>query len=184
MQIMDSPARYGAVSRFFHWSIAGLMIWQFLGMAIKVMLGRDAALTGMIAGSHQSLGFVLFVLIVLRVIWALANLHRRPPHEAGLAGLAAKAGHVVLYALMILVPAVALIRAWGSDRAYVVFGWPVFPARAEGDVVQWAVDLGGNWHGEAGWLLAVLIVGHAVMAIWHTAVRRDGTMTRMAGAAV
>lgn len=183
MQIMDSPARYGAVSRIFHWGIAALLIWQLAGMLSKVTLGRDAALTGFIAGSHQSLGFVLFVLVVLRVIWALLNIGRRPAHEVGLMGMAAKAGHAAMYALMVLVPGIALIRAWGNERAYDVFGWNLFPARAEGEAVQWAVTLGGDWHGELAWVLGALILGHVVMAVWHTAVRRDGTLERMAGSA-
>lgn len=183
MQIMDSPARYGAVSRFFHWGIAVLLIWQLLGMVSKVTLGRDAALTGFLAGSHQSIGFVLFVLIVARVLWALANIGRRPSPHPGLAGLAAKAGHVALYALMLFVPTVALIRAYGNERAYQVFGWELFPARPEGEAIGWMVNLGGDWHGEMGWVLGALILGHVGMAIWHSAVKRDGTMEKMAGSA-
>ena len=46
---------------------------------------------------------------------------------------------------------------------------------------QSLVDLGSNWHGELAWLLAVLILGHVVMAVVHTAVMKDRTMARMAG---
>lgn len=183
MQVMDSLARYGAVSRFFHWSIAALLLWQLAGMVAKVTLGRDAALTGFLSGSHQSLGFVIFVAVLLRALWALANLGRRPPHHHGLAGLAARAGHIALYALMLFVPGAALIRAYGNERAYNVFGWQVFPARPEGEAIEWMVGFGSNWHGLMGWTLGALILGHIVMAIWHMAVRRDGTMAKMAGEA-
>ncbi|MDO5621887.1 MAG: cytochrome b [Paracoccus sp. (in: a-proteobacteria)] len=181
MQVYDSSARYGAVTRLLHWGIALLMIWQLLGMVTKVVLGRESGLASMMVGTHQSLGFVLFVLILLRVVWALVNTGRRPAHGAGLMGLAAKAGHLALYVLMVFVPAVGLIRAWGNERAYNVFGWEVFVPRPEGQAVTWAVNLGNDWHGEIGWLLGALILGHIAAVLWHRLVLRDDTMAKMAG---
>ena len=180
MQIMDSPARYGAVTRLFHWSIATLILWQLLSMALKNTLGRENAVAGFMTGTHGAVGFVTFVLVVLRVLWALANLGRRPGH-AGLAGLAAKLGHLMLYVLMIVVPGVALLRAYGGERAFSVFGIQIFAPRAPDQVNQTLVDLGSNWHGELAWLLAGLILGHVVMAVIHTALMKDRTMARMAG---
>ena len=180
MQIMDSPTRYGAVTRFFHWSIATLILWQLLSMVLKNTLGRENAIAGFMTGTHGTVGFVTFVLVVLRVFWALANLGRRPSH-AGLSGLAAKLGHLALYVLMIVVPGVALLRAYGGERAFSVFGIQIFGPRLPDQVNQTLVDLGGNWHGELAWLLAALILGHVVMAVIHRAVMKDRIMARMAG---
>lgn len=39
-----------------------------------------------------------------------------------------------------------------------------------------------EWHGELGWTLAALILGHIAMAlIWHGLLKRDNTLQRMAG---
>lgn len=181
MQIMDSPARYGAVTRFFHWTIATLIFWQLASMVLKNTLGRENALAGFMTGTHGTVGFAVFVLVVFRVFWALINLGRRSGHGQGLLGLAAKLGHLALYALMIVGPGVALLRAYGGERAFSVFGVQIFAPRAPDQVNQSLVDLGSNWHGELASLLAVLILGHVVMAVVHTAVMKDRTMARMAG---
>ena len=41
------------------------------------------------------------------------------------------AGHAALYALMLYVPAVALLREYGGTRAFAPFGIPLFAERAQ-----------------------------------------------------
>lgn len=43
----------------------------------------------------------------------------------------------------------------------------------KGDLVEWMVDLGSLLHGELGWVLLALVVGHVGMAIWHRRGRQD-----------
>ena len=183
MQIMDNATRYGAITRFFHWSIATLILWQLLSMLAKNTLGRENALAGFMTGTHGTVGFVVFVLVLLRVIWAMVNFRRRPGHGAGLPGLAAKLGHLALYALMIVAPGAALLRAYGGARGFSAFGIQIFAPRAPDQVNQALVDFGGNWHGELAWVMALLILGHVVMAVVHTTVMKDRTLARMAGGA-
>ncbi|TXN01604.1 cytochrome b, partial [Methylobacterium sp. WL103] len=83
---LDTPERYGPVSRGFHWLMAALFAWQFTGALLYVGIG-DTALTRFVGSSHFTLGFTLFVLVLLRGAWGLANLRRRPPHP-GRAGRA------------------------------------------------------------------------------------------------
>lgn len=132
MQIMDSPARYGAVTRFFHWSVAALIAWQFLGMGLKIALGRDHAIAGFMTGTHGSVGFVIFILVWLRVVWAVLNRRQRPAQEGAVPGWAVKLGHLALYALMLFVPTVAVMRAFGGERPFAVFGLQLSAGRPEG----------------------------------------------------
>lgn len=178
LPLRDTSARYGRVTRLLHWTIAALILWQFLGMAVKLTLGRGAV-SGFFVGLHQPVGALLFALIALRVVWALLNRRRRPDHGAGLVGTAARLGHLALYALMLVVPLLALLRAWGAERAFAPLGVEIFPAREL--PVEWAVKLAGALHGELAWLLLVLILGHVVMVGVHQAMWRDGTLARMAG---
>lgn len=174
----DTTQLYGRVTRLLHWSIAALMLWQFTGMGLRLMLGKTP-LVGFFVGTHQKVGTVLFVLILLRVVWALANRRHRPDHGAGVLGLAARLGHLALYAVMVLVPALALIRAWGSERAFAPFGFQIFPAQTP--EVAWTVTLGDLLHGELAWLMLALIAGHVLMVCLHEGLWRDGTLARMAG---
>src|SRR5690606_36021549 len=76
-QWRDSPTRYGAISRLLHWAMAALLGWQFMCMAVKLIVGR-APLTSFLVGTHKSVGILLLTLGLLRVLWALAQRHRRP----------------------------------------------------------------------------------------------------------
>lgn len=180
MSLRDTPLHYGTVSRALHWSIAVLMLWQFGGMLSKLALGRDHALTELLAGNHGQVGTVLFVLIVIRLIWAFGNRNQRPAPQPGLMGYAARLGHFAMYVIMLLVPVAALVRAWGGERAFAPFGFEIFPARADSEVITAATEFGNNLHGEFAWILGILILGHVVMALFHHFVLRDGLLRRIA----
>jgi len=178
LPLRDTSDRYGRLTRLLHWSIAALVLWQFLGMGLRLALGRTP-LVSFFVGSHQKVGTVLFLLILLRVVWAFANRRNRPGHGAGLLGLAARLGHLALYAAMALVPFLALLRAYGSERPFAPFGFQIFAAQQP--PIGWMVGLGDALHGELAWLFLALIAGHAVMVGLHEGMWRDGTLSRMAG---
>lgn len=172
----DTNEVYGRITRLLHWSIAALLLWQFVGMGLRLIFGRQPFVSFFV-GSHQQVGTVLFVLIVLRVVWALMNRGNRPHHGAGLIGLGAKLGHLSLYALMVVVSSVAILRAYGNTRSFAPFGFEIFPAQSE--EITWMSDLAGALHGELAWVLAVLILGHIVMVGVHEAMWKDGTLAKM-----
>lgn len=180
MSLTDQPDRYGSVSRALHWGMAALFVAQFVSAAAHWALPRENALREALWSYHSTLGVTLFLLVIVRGAWGLMNLSRRPTHE-GLMGRAAKAGHAALYALMVIVPLMRLIAAAGSKRGLNYLGLEIFPAReAEVAWMQAAAEL----HGELGWVLALLVLGHiAVAVVWHHMVQRDDTLRRMAGRA-
>lgn len=174
----DTPQVYGQVTRILHWTMAALILWQFLGMGLRAVYGRQDWLAPFV-GSHAPVGTALFVLVILRALWALANRSNRPAHEGGLLGRAATAGHALLYLLMLVIPGLALLRAWGSDRVFAPFGFQIFSAKTP--EVEWTGNLAGALHGELGWFLLALVAGHVLMVGLHQAMWRDGTLARMAG---
>ncbi|BFM09157.1 cytochrome b [Halioxenophilus aromaticivorans] len=161
MNIYDTPEKYGIISRALHWAMAALLLWQFLGAAAHLLLS-DTAIKGFLFGRHKALGFLLFLLFFVRVAWALINAAKRPPSLS----LAAKAGHIALYALLLAVPALALARQYGSGRSFDWFGISVFSG-FEGNEIDWMVNIGNSFHSWAGWLLAALIAGHIIMVFLH-----------------
>ncbi|MCX7553691.1 cytochrome b/b6 domain-containing protein [Marinicella sp. S1101] len=157
----DTTAAYGTITKVLHWGMALLLLWQFLSAGARYFF-EDTAIEAFFWPSHKPLGVVLLVLIVLRLVWALMNRNNRPPSV----GMAAKLGHLSLYALVLLTPIVALIRQYGSGRSFEVFGIPVFSG-FEGERIEWMMDLGGNFHGEMGWVLLLFVTGHIFMAYHH-----------------
>ncbi|MDO6585742.1 cytochrome b [Salipiger sp. 1_MG-2023] len=175
--LADSADRYGPVSRTLHWGMAALFAVQFLSAAAHWALPRENALRETLWSFHPALGATLFLLVLLRGVWGLANLANRPPHP-GRIGRVAVAGHVAIYALMVIVPAVRLLAAAGSTRELDYFGIQIFAAREV--EVAW-MQAAAQWHGELGWCLAGLVLGHIAMAtLWHRLIQRDGVLERMA----
>ncbi len=176
---MDTPHRYGLVSRALHWGMAGLFAWQFAGMAVRITVGRHPV-TAFMVGSHAGIGTLLLLLVLLRGAWGLINARQRPPHGAGLVGRLARLGHAALYALMVIVPSLALLRAYGSGRAFAPFGIQLFPG-FQGGPIAWMTAPADAVHGLLAWTLLALVAGHIVMAIVHKVIWRDDVLHRMAG---
>lgn len=173
----DSPAGYGIVTRALHWGMAGLFLWQFASALLRVF-AEDTGVERLFWSTHYSVGFTLWLLVLVRGVWGLANLHRRPRPEGSPAmARAARAGHLALYGLMIAVPSLAILRAVGGTRGFSVYGVQLAAPREA--AVAWLTAPANALHGLLGWALLALIVGHVVMALYHTRIRRDGTLERM-----
>ena len=183
---MDSPRRYGRISRILHWGMALLFVWMFAGMIFKITLGWNPRDSWML-GTHSHVGFLLLVLLIVRAIWALVNIKQRPDHGTGFIARSAAAGHAVLYLLMFCVPFVALLRAYGSGRGFTWFNAiPIIPAGVQDPTLVQLVNstrdvFGMSLHGFLAWLLLAIIVGHVGMVIVHHVLWKDDTLHKMAG---
>lgn len=113
----------------------------------------------------------------LRGGWGVANARRRPAHQAGAFGLAANLGHLTIYALMILVPVLALARAYATGRGFTWLG--VEMIAATGAELGLLKAVANDLHGPLGWLLLALIFAHVAMSLVHHFILRDGTLLRM-----
>lgn len=151
----DTKKRYGSISRYFHWGMAVGYLFMF-GTAVAWNI--DGQLRSSLMGAHKAVGFALAGLAVLRLLWAVTQMSYRPEN-----GWAARAGHLAMYGFMFVVPALGIARQIGRDHGY-----------------KSLVNLGNQWHGELGWALLVLIIGHIVMTIIHQC-RGDSVLARMRG---
>lgn len=161
MAMDDTPTRYGTISRLLHWSMALLLAWQFLS-ALSHYGFEDTAFESLFWPTHKPLGLILIVLVVIRLGWALTNFAHRPPSI----NLTATLGHWGLYGLLLLIPALALLRQYGSGRAFNPFGLPLMPG-FDGDKIAWMVEPASLLHGVLGWTLLAMVIGHIGMAMWH-----------------
>lgn len=176
--LTDTPSRYGSISRALHWGMAILFLAQFLSAAAHWALPRENPIREILWSYHPDLGLTLFALVILRGLWGLMNLRNRPVEDGPLRQ-AAQFGHAALYALMIIVPGVRILSSIGGTRGLSYLGMELVPARAS--EIGWT-QIPVEWHGEMGWLLALVILGHMMMAVgYHRLVRNDGTLERMAG---
>ena len=80
---------------------------------------------------HVSIGVLLLVLVVLRLMWVASQRHQRPVHEPTTAKLVI-AGHGLLYACMLLLPLAGIMIMIGGGYGLTAFGFDIF---AEGEKV-------------------------------------------------
>ncbi|MGE4432203.1 MAG: cytochrome b [Sphingobium sp.] len=176
MMIKDDATRYGLVSRVLHWAMAALFLWQFAGMILKSVIGKGPLMAFWV-GSHASVGVTLLALMMLRALWALAQRAHRPPYHQGVIGTLGRLGHGGLYALMFVVPALALLRLLGSGKPVQLFGLPIRPET--GERVLWMMQPANLLHGYLAWLLLIVIAGHVAMVFVHRFLWKDDILPRM-----
>lgn len=64
----------------------------------------------------------------------------------------------------------------GNGYGLTVFGLDLL---AGGGEVPWLAALGGAVHSPLAWLLVLMVLGHAGMALVHHFIRKDGVLRRM-----
>ena len=170
------PERFNLLAQLLHWTMAAaILAMLFIGVAMMTSLTWRPRLLDM----HQPLGIAILLLAIVRLVNRLR--HGAPALPADIPRWqvqAAKASHLVLYALMFSLP----LLGWAMRSAG---GWPVtmfsgvtLPLIAPVDPVWYAVLR--DTHGLLAWLLFVVVLMHLSAALMHAWVRSDGVFSTMA----
>ncbi|HLV76485.1 MAG TPA: cytochrome b [Marinobacter sp.] len=171
--LRDTPERYGTLTKALHWLMALLVGWQLLKLGDRIADGEHWVGQTLVPW-HISIGVLLLVLIVLRLIWATSQRQQRPQPEPSMAW-AVKAGHGLLYACLLLMPLTGIMVMLGGGYGVNAFGVQLI---AEGEERAWAGTL-GSIHSPLAWLLTILVIGHIGAALVHHLFLKDETLKRM-----
>nr|WP_298147778.1 cytochrome b [uncultured Pseudomonas sp.] len=180
MQLRNSSSRYGLVSVFMHWLVA-LAVFVLFALGYW-MVGLDYYSSWYKTGPniHRSLGILLFVLMLARLLWrgfnpAPASL---PSHDR-LTRLGSKLGHGFLYAGLFVVMISGYLISTADGLGIQVFGLFTVPATITGLPGQ--EDVAGVVHLYLAWTLVIFSLIHALAALKHHFIDRDRTLLRMFG---
>lgn len=171
----DDRTNYDGVSVALHWLTALLVIVQFGLALLWDGFGRPAHRFMVV--THMSLGIILTVLIVARIVWRLMPSHRVPSLEAGWIGLAARGVHYLLYVLLAAEAALGFLTRWWEGRAMSFFGLLIPGPFGEGDRATHHMFM--EWHEKIGWAIIIFAIGHAAAALYHHLVLKDRVLKRM-----
>jgi cytochrome b561 len=178
MQVFNTPQRYGAVVQVLHWATVILVVAAWLlgtfGDDLPRGAARDAGLY-----IHMTAGLTVIAIVVLRMLWRTVDAPPAP-EKTPLGPWLDRAGrlaHVVLYVLLIAVPAVGIAAQFARGRPVPLFGLGEIPSpwaadRAFARSVTEVHELLANT------LLAVACL-HAAAALAHHWLFRDRTLARM-----
>ena len=89
----------------------------------------------------------------------------------------AGATHLLIYGLLLALPLVGWARMSAHEMELSLFGLTTLPPLVQED--SDFADTLGNVHVGLAWGLLALVLAHAVAALWHHHVRRDGVLRAM-----
>lgn len=176
-------SQYDFLSRAFHWVTAIAVTIAFIlgpgGFGRLMRDGIDPATRSDIVW-HESLGILVFVLTVLRLVWVAFRPAVSKIEMAGWMQLMAKLVHLGLWMLMLAVPATALLTLGSEGAPLTLLGG----VRADQltMIANWSLAKMADW-GEVHQFLGDAIMWiaglHAAAAIFHRLVLKDGLLASM-----
>ena len=176
---MTQKSRYTAVAITLHWVIAILMIFMLFPGEDMIKVERGASLGSWEPTAHASVGLLVLILSILRVIWRLVNPPPALPPMPDWQILATKALHGLFYVLLIAIPLTGwlAIVPYGAERLDVemVTFFKIFSVAILPNLGDWSSEV----HELLGTLAKLLLFIHVLAALKHQFWDRDGTLTRM-----
>lgn len=168
---------YPATSKVLHWLVAACVLIT-APVAIAMTNVDKGPTQDALYNIHKSLGVLILILMVLRLInrlavGALAAEAEIEPWQKAVSSIV----HTSLYALLLAMPIVGYIAnsAYGASTPFFgLFELPVITGKNE----ELAKQL-FTVHRWVGWLVIVLAFTHIGAALFHHFIRRDAVLKRM-----
>jgi cytochrome b561 len=154
------PSGYSGLQISLHWIIALLVLFQLVfGESMTTMVDAEEngeavePLDQSLATGHLWVGIAILALVLIRLALRIGQ-GTPEPNGSGMAQRAAKIAHAVFYLLLIAMPVTGLLTYYEIADLGDLHGWgkPVFIA---------------------------LIAIHALAALYHQFLVKDGTLARM-----
>lgn len=175
--LKNNTKAYGSIAKAFHW-IMFLLVVAMLCVGFY-MVGLEATPDKFkIYGWHKSFGATLLFLALLRVLWRFTNpVPLLPKHLNSAQRFAAKATHILLYTLLIVMPLSGWLMSSAAGFSVSFFGLFTLPnlIAADKEVLAFLK--------EAHEILALLLIGlamlHIAAALLHHFYYKDNVLRRM-----
>jgi cytochrome b561 len=168
---------YPATSKLLHWLVA-ICVLITAPVAIAMIRVNEGPLQDILFFLHESLGPLILILMVLRlinrlVVGAPAADPAIEPWQKAVSAVV----HTSLYVLLLAMPIVGYVAnsAYGAPTPFFgLFNLPQIVAQNEALATQLFTI-----HRWTGWLVIILVLMHIGAALFHHFVRRDKVLQRM-----
>jgi superoxide oxidase len=163
-----------------HWLTAFLVLALFATAWLHAIAEEQKSdLTPVLLQVHRSIGVIVWTVTALRLAWRIAWA-RLPPFPARTTAMhraAVKLSEFGLYALLLAQPATGLLTTLFAGRPFGLLVWQIQPLLSREEALRAAFHAA---HELGAWTLAILVAGHAGMALFHHFVLRDDVLACMA----
>jgi cytochrome b561 len=172
----DDKTDYDHVAISLHWATALLVLLQFVSAETWDWFTKPTRET--MQSLHVSLGLLLTLVIIARVIWRLIPGHQRPSIVSGWVETASKGVHYFLYVLLIVQAGLGFAFRWAQAEPLSFFGLFAIPSPL-GPIAKATRHTLHDLHDKAGWAIIILAFGHALAALYHHYKLHDRVLGRM-----
>lgn len=178
MDLLNSKKKFGAISKFFHWSVSILIISMLTLGFIMTRMDRSA-FKFQLYSIHKSLGLSLLILIVLRLIWRLFNKPPAYPNsipnwEQNLARL----GHWIIYMIILAIPLSGWLMSTASGYLANFWGWGKW-AMPWIETNKALAQTANYYHTRLAYVIIGLLILHILMALKHHCLAKNNILRRM-----
>lgn len=178
--LRNTDSRYGVVAIGLHWLVAIAVIGLFALGYWMVDLSYYDDWYRRAPDIHRSVGVLLLLVMVVRLVWRVMNPSPRPlPNHQRWEVLAAHLAHSLLYVLLFVAMISGYLISTADGSSISVFGW--FDVPSVTGQVKGMEDIAGAVHYWSTWAIVVLAGVHALGALKHHLIDRDRTLLRMLG---
>lgn len=171
-----SARGFTLTQRLLHWSMAAaILAMLFIGIGMVATL---RPIYGDLVALHRPLGIAILVLALIRLgVRLRRGAPRLPTDLPWWQAVAAKASHLLLYGLMIVMPLVGWGMVSAGGYPIVLHGaWHLPPILPQDDALQAILRRAHHW---LGLVFFATILLHIAAALFHGLSRRDGVFSGM-----
>ena len=177
MALRNDSRRYGSIGMLLHWLAALCVVCAWtLGLTVDDF---PKSWEGAVVFTHISFGLTVLTLLLVRLGWRMASPPPPPlatPFDPWL-GIAALSVHVLIYALLLMVPVAGIVLQFARGQSLPLFGlFEIASPLARDRTLAGSVR---NVHELLAHALLILASLHALAALVHHYVLKDDTLRRM-----
>lgn len=183
-QTEDSTRGYSLPLRLIHWLMALIMITMIIAGILMatgdLWGGKFPPLRGQLFDYHRGMGFVLLILVIVRIITKRMTTPPSPLPSSmpSWQTAAAHINHMLLYAALITQP----LLGWYGTNVWGVKNIPIFGLFTLPTLAAKDRALGNQLleiHAYMGLFITFLVVVHIGAALMHHYVKKDDVLSRM-----
>jgi len=178
MPFENTPEKFGSLTKFLHWNIALLFVVQFFLIYRREYFPNDTNEKLQYLLLHKSLGVCVLVLAFSMLLWR--RVGTRPLMPSSMTQrelLAAKWTHILLYAVMLIMPLSGILMSIFAGYTVSFFGLFELPLLFPKNETIGTVFY--RTHVISSYCIFAVVGIHTFAALYHHYVRKDNVLQRM-----